>query len=139
MQQFKIISTLLLMLALLVANRQEFTIYEDGHVCGSMAHMEDGVHDHHEHAVSHHLHMEEGVPHHHHHLHIVMDLDIVPGVRDSLLRCLFASFAVGAAMALLTSLFPVRWLRSVDDPPWLRYPERVSRIGGAGYCHPILN
>lgn len=139
MQQFKIIFTLLLMLALLVANRQEFTIYEDGHVCGSTAHMEDGVHDHHEHAVTHRLHMEEGVPHHHHHQHIVMDLNMAPSVRDICARFLLLSLVVGAAMALLTSLFLIRWLRSVDYPPWLRYPERVSRIGGAGYCRPMLN
>lgn len=138
MKQFKIISVLLLMLALLVANRLELTIYEDGHGGNMMTHHEE-LHNHHEHVIAQHLHMEESAEHHHHHWHMVMDLDLVPCVRDMLLRFLLVTFVAGISMALILSFLHIIQLRSMDYPPWPGYPERVSRIGGAGYCRPMLN
>ena len=138
MQPFKIISTLLLMLALIIANRQELTIYEDGHSGGLITHLEE-LHDHHEHEVTSHLHMDASTPHHHHHYHVVMDLDIIPIIRDALVRFLLVSLMLAACVTLLTTRLTIRSLRHIDYPPWPRWSDRVSRIGGAGYCRPMLN
>lgn len=137
MQQFKIISTLLLILALLVAGRSVLVICEDDHDGGVIIHLEC-MHHHHEHVVAHLSPREERSPHHHHR-HMVLGLDIVPWLRAALLRCLLVSVVVGVCMALLLSRLRIQHLRSNKYPPWTGYPERVSHIGGIGFCRPMLN
>lgn len=137
MQSLRTIFMLLVMLAILLVNRRELTIYEEAFALHTIAHHFEGEHAH-VHVVTPHQHEHETSPHQHH-CHLVQDWDLAPVARDVLARVLLLLFAVVSVLAFFSIVLRI-WSGVASGRCMRRCcSSLIPCTGGIGFCRPMLN
>lgn len=137
MQSLRTIFMLLVMLAILLVNRRELTIYEEAFALHTIAHHFEGEHAH-VHVLTPHQHEHETSPHQHH-CHMVLDWDLAPVARDVLARVLLLLFAVVAVFPSFSIVlrFWSGWILGTRKRRCCS--SLIPCTGGLGFCRPMLN